>query len=163
LAKAVSEFRRCLSPDQDAQLASTASNTPRAEDVLQLTDEIFEKNSDRKSRVFASRVQGLLSSVQQYCTIVDTCTGPNQTAALVWGCVKLFILVNCLYLSPNIADNKSLANIEFRRILREAVKADCSAQHLLPSVVRIRETFRRLVEASTCAFRLLRHYRGILF
>ena len=97
MAKALSEFQRGLSPEQKSQLASLANNIPRAEDVLRLTDEIIEKHSDRKSRIFASRVQGLLSSVQQYCTIVDTCTGPNQTASLVWGSVKLVILVNTLY------------------------------------------------------------------
>ena len=114
MAKALSEFQRCLSPEQEAQLASIASSAPRAEDVLLLTNEIIERNSDRKSRIFASRVQGLLSSVQQYCTVADTWAGPNQTAALVWGTVKLVILVNSCIVSPADTDIQSLGNIELR-------------------------------------------------
>lgn len=92
LATALSEFRQILSPDQIAQL--TSSNTPTADDVVQLTDDIMEANAGRKSRIFASRVQGLLSPVQQYCTIIDTCAGSNQIAALVWGSIKLVLLVS---------------------------------------------------------------------
>ncbi|KAI9773765.1 MAG: hypothetical protein M1839_001997 [Geoglossum umbratile] len=92
LAKALSEFQSGLSPEQEARFASITSNTPGTGDVLLLTNEVIEKTSHRKSRIFASRIQGLLSSVQQYCTIVDTCAGPNQMGALVWGSVKLVIL-----------------------------------------------------------------------
>jgi methyltransferase-like protein len=91
------EFQQRLSPDQATQLKSIAAHTPNAEDVLQLTNAINEKNSHRKSRILADRVQEFLNSVQQYCNIVETCTGPNQTAALVWGCVKLAILVNTMF------------------------------------------------------------------
>ncbi|KAF3027915.1 hypothetical protein E8E12_000178 [Didymella heteroderae] len=51
-------------------------------------------NASRKSRIFASRLHGLLGSVQQYCNIVDTCVGPNQIASLVWGSIKLVILTS---------------------------------------------------------------------
>jgi hypothetical protein len=101
LAIALDEFQQRLSPEQETQLKSIAAHTPEADDVLQLTSEINEKNSHRKSRILADRVQGFLNSVQQYCNIVDTCTGPNQTAALVWGCVKLAILVNTMYSNSN--------------------------------------------------------------
>jgi hypothetical protein len=93
LATALAEFRQILSSDQTAQLSSFSSNTPTADDIVQLTDDIMKANAGRKSRILASRVQGLLSSVQQYCTIVDTCAGPNQIAALVWGSIKLVLLV----------------------------------------------------------------------
>ena len=89
----MSEFRQILSSDQIAQLTSFSSNTPTADDVVRLTDDLMEANAGRKSRIFASRVQGLLSSVQQYCTIVDTYAGSNQIAALVWGSIKLVLLV----------------------------------------------------------------------
>jgi hypothetical protein len=90
------EFQKHLSPEQEEQLKSIAAHdhTPNATDVLQLTNEINEKNSARKSRILADRVQEFLNSVQQYCNIVDTCTGLNQIAALAWSCVKLAILVN---------------------------------------------------------------------
>ena len=93
LAKALAEFRQILSSDQTAQLSSFSNNTPTADDIVQLMDDIMKANADRKSRILASRVQGLLRSVQQYCTIVDTYAGPNQIAALVWGSIKLVLLV----------------------------------------------------------------------
>jgi predicted metal-binding protein len=93
LATAVAEFRQILSSDQTAQLSSFSSDTPTADDIVQLTDDIMKANAGRKSRILASRVQELLRSVQQYCTIVDTYAGPNQIAALVWGSIKLVLLV----------------------------------------------------------------------
>ena len=94
------EFQQDLSPEHEEQLKSiTAAHerTPNATDVLQLTDEVNKKTSSRKSRILADRVQGFLNPVQQFCNIVDACTELNQTAALVWGCVKLAILVNRMY------------------------------------------------------------------
>src|SRR2546423_15437310 len=93
LAIALAEFRQILSPDQTAQLSLFSNNTPTADDVVQLTDDIMKANAGRTSRILASRVQGLLNSVQQYCTIVDTYAGPNQIAALVWGNIKLVLLI----------------------------------------------------------------------
>jgi hypothetical protein len=63
---------------------------------VKLTGQAVESNAGRNSRVLASRLQGLLGSVQQYCNIVDTCAGPNQIAALVWGGIKVFILVRSI-------------------------------------------------------------------
>ena len=94
LATALAEFRQILSSDQNAQLSSFSNNTPTADDVVQLTDDIMKANAGRKSRILASRVQGLLCAVQQYCTIVDTYAGPNQIASLVWGSIKLVLLVS---------------------------------------------------------------------
>ena len=93
LATAVAEFRQILSSDQTAQLSSFSSDTPTADDVVQLTDDIMKANAGRNSRILASRVQEFLRSVRQYCTIVDTYAGPNQIAALVWGSIKLVFLV----------------------------------------------------------------------
>lgn len=93
LTTALSEFQQFLSPEQTAQLDSFSSHAPTADDITRLTEEVIQANSSRKSRLFASRLQGLLNSVQQYCTIVDTCVGPNQIAALVWGSIKVFLLV----------------------------------------------------------------------
>jgi siroheme synthase (precorrin-2 oxidase/ferrochelatase) len=91
------EFQQGLSPEHEEQLKSIAAaheHTPNVTDVLQLTDEVNKKASARKSRILADRVQEFLNSVQQFCNMVDACTGPNQTAALVWSCIKLAILVN---------------------------------------------------------------------
>ncbi|KAF2732168.1 hypothetical protein EJ04DRAFT_608906, partial [Polyplosphaeria fusca] len=71
------EFRQFLTSEQIAQLASSSSNAPTADDVARLTEQITRSNADRKSRLFATRIQGLLRSIQQYCTIIDTCVSSN--------------------------------------------------------------------------------------
>jgi len=90
---ALSAFQQILTPDQTAQLRAFSSPAPTPDDVVRLTQQITEANASRKSRLFASRLQGFLSSIQQYCKIIDTCAGPNQIAALVWGGIKLVLLV----------------------------------------------------------------------
>jgi hypothetical protein len=93
------EFQQDLSPEHDEQLKSiTAAHerTPNGTDVLQLTDEVNKKTSSRKSRILANRVQGFLNPVQQFCDIC-TASGLNQTAVLVWSCIKFAILVNIMY------------------------------------------------------------------
>ncbi|PSN59122.1 hypothetical protein BS50DRAFT_626869, partial [Corynespora cassiicola Philippines] len=92
LSAALDEFQQILTQEQKAQLESYSSHTPTPNDIVSLTDHVHQSNSSRKSHVFASRLQGLLGSVQQYCNIVDTCAGPNQIAALVWGGIKVLIL-----------------------------------------------------------------------
>lgn len=93
LSTELSAFQQILTADQTTQLHSFSSPVPTPDDVVRLTEQITEANADRKSRLFASRLQGFLKSVQQYCNIIDTCAGPNQIAALVWGSVKLVLLV----------------------------------------------------------------------
>ncbi|KAN0081756.1 ankyrin [Elaphomyces granulatus] len=113
LAVVLEEFQQHLSPEQEAQLKSITAHdhTPDATDVLQLTDEINKKNSTRKSRVLADRVQEFLNSVQQYCNMIDTCTGLNQTAALAWSCVKLAILITSNFAEYFEKLSKSIAQI----------------------------------------------------
>ncbi|KAH7399656.1 hypothetical protein BKA66DRAFT_437188 [Pyrenochaeta sp. MPI-SDFR-AT-0127] len=64
-----------------------------------LTDQVSQCNASRKSHVIASRLQGFLGSIQQYCNIIDTCVGPHPIPALIWGSIKLVILT-----SSNFAD-----------------------------------------------------------
>ncbi|CAN9448759.1 unnamed protein product [Alternaria alternata] len=94
LAIAIDEFQRILTPDQTARLKSYSNHAPTPNDVVSLTDHVIQSNASRKSHIFASRLHGLLGSVQQYCNIVDTCVGPNQIASLVWGSIKLVILTS---------------------------------------------------------------------
>lgn len=93
LSTALGAFQQILTADQAAQLRSFSSPAPTPDDVVRLTEQITEANASRKSRLFAKRLQGLLSSIQQYSNIIDTCVGPNQIAALVWGGIKLVLLV----------------------------------------------------------------------
>ena len=83
-----------LSTEQRTQLASFSSSPPTPEDVIQFTEQITKGNQNRKSNICAARVQELLYSVQQYSSIIDICVGPNQIASLIWGGVKLVILVS---------------------------------------------------------------------
>ena len=71
-----------------------SEGTPVAQDVVHLLSEIDKENSARRSRVWAKQVRGILDSVQQYCSIVDTFIQANPAiTSLVWGSVKLVILV----------------------------------------------------------------------
>ncbi|KAI9740236.1 MAG: hypothetical protein M1834_004814 [Cirrosporium novae-zelandiae] len=65
---------------------------PTADKVIRFTHEINEKSSSRKSRRLATHMNGVLISVQQYCSAVDIPVQGNETAMLVWGTVKLVIL-----------------------------------------------------------------------
>ena len=94
MTAALNEFQHMLSTEQRTQLASFSSSPPTPEDVVQFTTQITKANQNRKSSIYAARVQGLLYSVQQYSSIIDTCVSSNQIAALVWGGVKLVILVS---------------------------------------------------------------------
>ena len=94
VAIALDEFQQLLTPTQKTQLNSLSQGTPTADDVIQFTKSIEEGSRKRKSRIIASRIHKFLESLQQYCAIVETLVSSNpQTAGLIWGSVKLLILV----------------------------------------------------------------------
>ena len=89
---ALEQFQDCLTPDQRDRFR--VIGTPTATDIISLTDEVNEKDSSRKSRVWAQRTRGILESVQQYSAVVDTFVQANPAiSALVWGSIKFVILV----------------------------------------------------------------------
>ena len=82
-----------MSPDQQKNLLAK-STVPNAAAVITLTAEIDSENAKRRSRGVATRLFGFLESVQQFTSIVDTFVSSNShIAALVWGSVKLALLV----------------------------------------------------------------------
>ena len=104
MTEALEKFRKGLSQEQQGRLQAISKGTPAAQDVVHLLGEIDEKNSARRSRVWAQRMQDILNSVQQYCSIVDTFIQADpEIAALVWGSVKFVILVMTLQLQPTTA------------------------------------------------------------
>lgn len=65
--------------------------------VLTFTAEIDQRNAQRRLRGVASRLYGVLESVRQFTSIIDTYVQAYpQIAALVWGSLKLTLLV-CIY------------------------------------------------------------------
>ncbi|KAI9658885.1 MAG: hypothetical protein M1821_001845, partial [Bathelium mastoideum] len=93
VAKALDDFHSSLSADQAAQLDKSSRNVPTADDVVHFTDQIVKASAGKKHGVLASRIQDFLSSIQQYSSIIDTCAGPNQIAAALWGSIKFVLLV----------------------------------------------------------------------
>ena len=92
LSVALKQFQDCLTPDQRDQFRAIGS--PTVADIVSLTDEVNEKDSSRKSRVWAQRTRVILESVQQYSAVVDTFAQANPAiSALVWGSIKFVILV----------------------------------------------------------------------
>jgi hypothetical protein len=146
-----------LTPDQTARLKSDLNRAPTHNDVVLLTDQVIQTNASRKSHIFASRLQSLLGSVQQYCNIVDTCVGPNQIASLVWGSVKLVILVctspQCFLLQLTVFPHLGL--VKLCGVLRQAIRANCSAQQLLSPILRIWKAFPNIATATTSTFWIL--------
>ena len=90
LSIALDEFRRHLSPDERVQFTNV---TPTPDEVAVLTIEIEKKSAERRSRILAARMCGVLEAVQQYSTIVDTITQVNPTAALIWASIKIVVKV----------------------------------------------------------------------
>lgn len=62
--------------------------------VLTFTAEIDQQNAQRRVRGVASRLYGVLESVRQFTSIIDTYVQAYpQVAALVWGSLKITLLV----------------------------------------------------------------------
>lgn len=93
LQVALREFQNVLNPDQKAQLLAL-NTTPDAAAVIAFTAEVDEENAKRSSRCVASRLCDVLQSVQQFSSVVETFVSSHpEIAALVWGSIKLTILV----------------------------------------------------------------------
>lgn len=93
LKDAVSNFQRVLSDEERHELQKM-STIPNADAILVFTAELDSANRKRKGESFASRLHSILSSVGNFCNIVDTYVSSNpEIAALVWGSMKLTMLV----------------------------------------------------------------------
>lgn len=95
---ALYEFHQNLSSEQRTEFESSATQGLTAEAILLLTDEI-SKSSTRRIHLFADLMRLVLEAVQQYSTIADT-------AALVWGSIKIVVQVMVLSVSQAIAINE---------------------------------------------------------
>lgn len=94
LQVALDSFKTSLNDQQRQELDSLSAH-PDAAAVLQFTTLLDEKNAARRSRCIAARVHTVLACIQQFTTVVDTFVSSNPNiAALLWGSVKLTLLVS---------------------------------------------------------------------
>jgi hypothetical protein len=98
LKESLKQFREVLTPEQQNQLQGPGI-VPDAATVIRFTAELDAENAKRRSRCVASRLLTVLESIQQFSSIVDTFIQSNpEVAALIWGSVKLALLVRRSYI-----------------------------------------------------------------
>lgn len=87
-----------MTPEQKNRLQGIAA-VPDATAIIAFTTQIDNENAKRGTRCVATRLLTFLQSIQQFTTVVDTFVSSNPAIpALVWGSVKLAVLVSRLYL-----------------------------------------------------------------
>ena len=92
LAVALSEFEAILTDEQKRRF--TTSLAPDANATVRLAIEIDHHNASRRGRCLGTRLVKFLESVQQFSDIVGTFVSSSpQIAALVWGGVRLSLLI----------------------------------------------------------------------
>ncbi|KAF8867309.1 hypothetical protein BDZ45DRAFT_795029 [Acephala macrosclerotiorum] len=90
---ALSEFGSVLTDDERKQLQQLKA-VPDASAALVFTAKLDATNSTRRGKSIGARTYSMLQSIQQFSTIVDTFISARpDIAALVWGSVKLTVLV----------------------------------------------------------------------
>lgn len=94
LQDAINDFQGILTLDQRRELQAVKT-VPDADAVLVFTAQLDAKTSNRRGPSLASRVYSVLQSVRDFSAIVDTYVSSHpEIAALVWGSVKLTMLVS---------------------------------------------------------------------
>ena len=89
---ALRDFEAILTDDEKARFATSVA--PDANTAIKLALEIDHENASRRSRCLGTRLMKFLESVQQFSDVVGTFVSSSpQIAALVWGGVKLCLLV----------------------------------------------------------------------
>lgn len=97
LEHALANFHCILTPEELSNLPVTS---PDALSMVKLTAEIDAKGKNRTLRRCGSYFDLLLESIMLYSGVADTLVSSNpQIAALVWGSVKIVILV-CVPFAP---------------------------------------------------------------
>jgi hypothetical protein len=93
LHEALEDFQKILTEDQRAALKEIKS-IPDADAVLVFTAKLDSSSQQRKGRSIATRLYSVLQSVRDFSAVIDTFVSSNpETAALIWGSVKLTIQV----------------------------------------------------------------------
>ena len=89
---ALSDFESILTDEQKLRFAATLAPDPNA--AIKLAFEIDHDSASRRGRCLGVRILKFLESVQQFSGVVGTFVSSNpQIAALIWGGVKMSLLV----------------------------------------------------------------------
>ena len=115
LEQALRDYETILSDEDRNQLHS--QGRPDATAAIKFTTLIDRECSNRRRQCMGPRLITFLESIQQFSQVVDTFVSSNPTvAALVWGGVKLALLVILLPGSSIVFDSYRLRTT-FRRTL----------------------------------------------
>ena len=92
LRQALNEYERSLSDDERKEFH--AQGKPDATAAIDLTTLVDRKNYSHRRQCMGTRLTIFLESMQQFSAIVDMFVSSHpEIAALVWGGVKLALLV----------------------------------------------------------------------
>lgn len=93
LEDAVEDFQTILTDDQRRKLRSIGE-VRDVDTVMVFAAQLDRENQLKKGRGIASRLLSVLECVQTFSTVVETFVSSNpEIAALVWGSIKLAMLV----------------------------------------------------------------------
>lgn len=92
LLQALHDFEQILSDEQRRRFRS--EGFPNAAAAMEVTARIDQECSQKRRQCMGPRVMTVLESVQQFSAAADTFVSAHpEVAALVWGGVKLTLLV----------------------------------------------------------------------
>lgn len=96
LQDATQEFQSVLDDDQRQELLKIKQDpVPDAEAILVFTARLDSINQHRKGQSFGSRLHKFLSTIRDFCGVIDTYVSAHpEIAALVWASMKLTMSVS---------------------------------------------------------------------
>ena len=104
LTTALRDYETILSDEDKRQLH--VQGPPDATAAIRLTTLIDKNCNNRRKRCLGPRLITFLESIQQFSKVADTFVSAHpEVAALVWGGVKLTILVRLVYYCKQILSN----------------------------------------------------------
>ncbi|KAH8680015.1 hypothetical protein BGZ60DRAFT_525207 [Tricladium varicosporioides] len=145
LELALSDFGSVLTDDERKELQQI-KEVPDASAALIFTAELDASNQTRRGRSIGARAFSMLQSVQQFSAIVGTFVSSHpDVAALVWGSVKLTVLI-----AANITSYfESLADLhasDYKFILLVASSANLKTEGLKKVTTELRGKLRPQLE-----------------
>ncbi|KAI1123420.1 hypothetical protein F5Y10DRAFT_286241 [Nemania abortiva] len=145
LQAALGEFQSILS-DEDRQRLQKIKNKPEADAAIQFTATLDRENAARrKGPSISSRLYSVLLSVQHFSTVVDTFVSANPSiAALVWGTVKLTMLIVTNFLTYYEETSKAFLHFDrwsprfsqYRSLFPTSVRLQAAVCEFHASIIR---------------------------